>query len=48
MNFADEFGLTDVIAIMRNFQKVTGDSFWEPATLLLEAAEEGKTLTGRS
>jgi 3-hydroxyacyl-CoA dehydrogenase len=48
MNFADEFGLKDVIAIMRNFQKVTGDSFWEPSTLLLKAAEEGKTLTGRS
>ena len=47
MKFADEFGLTDVVASMRNFQKATEDSFWEPSTLLRKAAEGGKTLTGR-
>jgi 3-hydroxyacyl-CoA dehydrogenase len=41
--FADEVGLYNVQRAVRGFATRTGDPFWEPAPLLSELADAGKT-----
>jgi 3-hydroxyacyl-CoA dehydrogenase len=42
MFWADQIGLRSVRDTMLNFQKATGDAFWQPAPLLARLADAGK------
>ncbi|MDP3513653.1 MAG: hypothetical protein Q8S20_12965, partial [Sulfuritalea sp.] len=45
MLYADEVGLYNVARSMKEFAAVSGDSFWEPASLIAKRVAEGKQLT---
>ncbi|MEP5765985.1 MAG: 3-hydroxyacyl-CoA dehydrogenase NAD-binding domain-containing protein [Halieaceae bacterium] len=42
MHYADSVGLDKILATMRKYLEQTGDSFWEPAALMVKLVEEGK------
>jgi 3-hydroxyacyl-CoA dehydrogenase len=42
MHYADSVGLDKIVVTMRKYGEQTGDSFWEPAPLMVRLAEEGK------
>lgn len=42
MHYAESIGLDKVVTTLRRYREQTGDSFWEPAPLLVRLAEEGK------
>ncbi|TRZ96685.1 MAG: 3-hydroxyacyl-CoA dehydrogenase [Rhodocyclaceae bacterium] len=45
MLYADEVGLYSVARSMKEFAASSGDSFWEPAPLIVKRVAEGKSLT---
>jgi 3-hydroxyacyl-CoA dehydrogenase len=45
MLYADEVGLYNVARSMKEFAAASGDSFWEPASLIAKRVAEGKSLT---
>ena len=45
MLYADEVGLYNVARSMKEFAASSGDSFWEPAPLIVKRVAEGKSLT---
>jgi 3-hydroxyacyl-CoA dehydrogenase len=46
MKYADEVGLTKVVAAMEKYRARYGDLYWTPAPLLARLAKEGKTFNG--
>ena len=42
MYYANTVGLDKIVAALRSYQQQTGDDFWQPCSLLLELAEQGK------
>ncbi len=45
MFYADTLGLSNVVERLRSLQAATGDSCWEPSSLLVELTESGKPLS---
>ncbi|MEP4484241.1 MAG: 3-hydroxyacyl-CoA dehydrogenase NAD-binding domain-containing protein [Halioglobus sp.] len=45
MHYADSIGLDEVIATLRKYQEMTGDSSWEPSPLMVRLAQEGKNFS---
>ena len=45
MHYADSVGLDEVIATLRKYQEMTGDSSWEPSPLMVRLAQEGKNFS---
>jgi len=45
MFYADTIGLETVYKTICEFSKTYGEEFWQPAALLKQLVEEGKTLT---
>jgi len=45
MFYADTLGLEKIYQSICEFSKIYGSDFWQPAALLKQLVEEGKTLT---
>ena len=45
MFYADTLGLYNVVRLMKQFEKQTGDKYWKPAPLLAKLADEGKSFS---
>lgn len=45
MRYADEVGLYNLAKAMEQFEKITGDTFWEPANIIKQYIAEGKSFT---